>query len=256
MKRKLVESPLGIKTTEETARKLDAILKDLPKEKAYEFRRKGMADTQVQAGEQRVDVSRVSTRRMDRDFEIVEPSGIELDDYRLNPIVLFGHDHDRPVGKALWVKADQDGLIAKTQYVTRPDGYQGEWLPDFVWGMVQQNVLTGKSIGFLPLEVREPEPAEVGAQPSLQAVITRSLLLEYSVVSVPANPAALVESIGKGMDLSAWNFKVLGKVRKPKPASPQIDHMKVATDRLAEVRLDPARIAEMALERLAKRWEV
>src|SRR6266545_5196287 len=131
---------------------------------------------------------------MDRDRDIVVPEGIELDDFRRNPIVLYGHNRDAPVGKCLWVKPDARGLVAKTLYTARPKNYVGEWLPDFVYSMVAADVLRGKSITFIPTEVRDPEAAELAEFPDTQCVITRAMLIEYSVVSVPCNPLALVEA--------------------------------------------------------------
>lgn len=261
MRKKLVESSLGVRTTEETARHIDSLLKELPKGREYEYRRKGQPTStsliDTVSGE-RCDVSRVATRAMDRDFEIVDPAGLDLEHYRLNPVVLFGHDQAQPVGKALWVKADADGVLAKTQYTVRPEKYLGEWLPDFVWAMVQADVLRGKSVGFLPLEVREPTPEEADANPGLQLVIPRSILFEFSVVSVPANPTALVESISKGQSLGPWTFNVLGRVRKPAQvtkSAPKLDRAALARQ-LAGLRLDPERIADAALAALAKKWEV
>jgi phage head maturation protease len=261
MRKKMVESAVGVKTTEETARHIDEVLKDLPKGREYEYRRKGQPTSSTlidTASGERCDVSRVTTREMDRDFEIVQPEGLDLDHYRLNPVVLFGHDADRPVGKALWIKADQDGVLAKTQYTPRPEKYVGEWLPDFVWAMVQADVLRGKSVGYLPLEVREPDADELAANPGLNLVVSRALLLEFSVVTVPANPTALVESISKGQSLGPWVFNVLGRVRKPAPAAkaaPKLDRAALARQ-LAGLKLDPERIADAALAALARKWEV
>ncbi|AWM39789.1 hypothetical protein C1280_24140 [Gemmata obscuriglobus] len=249
-----------VRVTEDTARYIDSLVKELPKTDAYNFRRKAVTSevTDVQATE-RVDTSRVTTRLMDRDCEIVLPEGIELDSYRQNPIVLWGHDQDRPCGKCLWIKPDADGLIAKTYYTPRPEAYQGEWLPDFVFSMVQAEVLKGKSIGFIPLEMREPEPAEVEANPAVQCVITRSLLLEYSVVSIPSNPAALVETVNKGFSLDNWGITIVGKTKKPTPKKPVQKKANVygpMADAVKALKMDPNKIAEEAVAALLKRWEV
>lgn len=260
MKKKTVESSLGIRTTEETARHIDDVLKTLPKEKRYEYRRKGNVPANPEiAPAERTDVSRVTTKAMDRDFEIVSPDGIDLEQYRLNPVVLWGHDQDRPIGKALWIKPDGEGVLAKSQYTTRPDKYLGEWLPDFVFSMIQADVLRGKSIGFLPLEIRDPTPEELALYPSLQMVISRSLLLEYSVVSVPSNPAALVETVSKGLHLDHWHFKVLGKLQPKKTVKPVkkvVNHGKDMAEALDRMKLDPDHIAELAVKRLVEKWEV
>jgi phage head maturation protease len=257
MKKKTVEcASVPVRVTEDTARYLDDITKDLPKTDQYKFRRKdAVAATEVTPAE-RTDVSRVTTKAMDRDNEIVLPEGLELEQYRLNPVVLWGHDQDRPIGKALWVKLDAEGVLAKTQYISRPEKYVGEWLPDFVFSMIQADVLRGKSIGFLPLEIRDPEQEELALNPSLQMVISRSLLLEYSVVSVPSNPLAVVEAVSKGVGLDHWQWKVVGQSKKaaPKKARPKLYGPMSAL--LDAVKLDQAHVEKLAIEHLLKRWEV
>jgi hypothetical protein len=188
------------------------------------------------------------------------PDGIALESYRLNPIVLFGHNQEKPIGKALWIKPQDGGLLAKTEYPERPSKFEGEWLPDLVFSMVVENVLRGKSIGFLPLEIREPTEEEKEANPGLQQVIARSLLLEYSVVSVPSNPLALVEAIGKGKTLPNWQLEFPGRnVKRKKPVAtkkPRTHHAEKMAEALDKINLDPARITELAVKRLAARWEV
>lgn len=252
MKKKLVESSLGIKTTEPTARKLDELIKTLPKN--CTFRRRSAVGPVELSSAQRTDVSFITTRAMDRDREIVLPEGIELEDYRANPIVLFGHDQNKPVGKCLWVKATPEGLTAKTRYAERPKNYAGEWQPDFVFEMVKADVLRGKSIGFLPLEMRDPTAEELAEYPDCQNVITRSLLLEYSVVSVPSNPNALVEVVGKGIGWEHWGLKVLGhvKAKQPKPERKAAAFTKADYRKLTP---NPERIAEAAVKNLLRRWD-
>jgi phage head maturation protease len=256
MKKKTVESSLGIKVPEPVARHIDSVLKTLPTDKRYEYRRKGSVASSTEVVGERTDVSRITTSLMDRDFEIVLPEGIERTQYDINPIVLFGHDQNKPIGKALWVKPDGNGLIAKTQYTSRPKDFVGEWLPDFAWAMVQAEVLRGRSIGFLPLEVREPTEDELAINPELQQVISRSLLLEFSLVSVPSNPLALVESIGKGIGLDHWKIEFPGKqVRKAKTPK-AVNRERVLANALDGIELDSKKITDLAMKRLAEKWEI
>ncbi len=247
MKKKLVESSLGIRTTEKTARRVDELLRDLPTGQRSLRRKSATVPTEVNTSE-RTDVSTITTRAMDRDNEIVDPAGIDISDYLTNPIVLFGHDQNKPVGKALWVKSSVDGLIAKTKYASRPKTFQGEWLPDFVFEMVLADVLRGKSIGFLPLEFRDPTPEESANSPGVERVISRSLLLEFSVVSIPSNPKALVEAVNKGLTGSYWNLPVVGKVKPKIIPQPK-------TKKPAPIVLDPERIARKAVEQILMRWD-
>ena len=241
---KLVTADCGAVCPPALARKLDGLTKSLPQDQS--FRRKLAAPTSVQTDPAtRTDVSVVSADAVDRDFEIVDPAGVDLADYRANPVVLFGHDPLKPVGKALWVKAHGSQIVAKTHYPERPSKHQGDWLPDTVWSLIAADVLRGKSIGFLPLELRDPtaEEKEKGAR----LVISKSLLCEYSVVSVPSNPAALVEQINKGLQLeSVLTWKVTGRAKQPTPKAPDWSRFK----------LDPNEIASTVLDRLAARWGV
>ena len=55
----------------------------------------------VKKGE-RASIDYITTKRMDRDREIVLPKGGILNDYMKHPVVLFGHDYkSMPVGKSL-----------------------------------------------------------------------------------------------------------------------------------------------------------
>lgn len=254
LKTKMVESSLGVKTTEDMARRIDAELKSLPAS-AHKLIRKSATspDAEVQPA-QRTDTSFVTTRAIDRDNEIVDPAGIELEEYRRNPIVLWGHDEDRPCGKCLWIKPDTSGhgLVAKTYYPVRPAQYQGDWLPDFVFSMVQADVLRGRSIGFLPLEWRDPNDVELAEVPQLKNVITRSLLVEYSIVSIPSNPHALLSAVGKGITFDFWNLKKIGSVKKTQPT--KSESYKSLAEAVAKIKLDPAKIAEAAVRALRERW--
>lgn len=246
LKQKLVVSDCGAVVAEPLARRLDELKKELPAE--CTFRRKGSLAVPIESvdGGTRTEVSTITSAAVDRDGEIVDPTGVVLDDYRANPIVLFGHNDSQPVGKCLWVKATAKDVMAKTQYPERPANYEGDWLPDYVFAMIHAEVLKGKSIGFLPLDLREPsdEEREKGAK----LVITKSLLCELSVVAVPCNPEALVSVIAKGIDPAPLGvtWRPVGKVKQKKPTP--LD--------LARYRFDPEAVAAEVMARLYDRWGV
>lgn len=253
MKKKLVESTLGIKTTEKLARKLDEVLKGLPPDQRGVRRKSDTRVTEINAGE-RSEVSVITTSGMDRECEIVLPEGIEYDDFARYGTVLFGHSQQQPCGKSVWIKTRPDALLAKTSYPRRPGDLGGEWLPDFVWSMIAADVLKGKSIGFIPTEVRDPTEEELARHPDCQRVITRSWLIEYSVVSTPCNPQALVESIGKGIGLAHWGWKVVGRIRPKAPT--KTDKMASVRNGIGAVRIDYEKIVEDAVKKIRDRWEV
>ena len=136
-----------------------------------------------------------STSEPDRAGDIVEQNW-DLDAYRKNPIVLYGHDHEGlPVGKAVRVGVKAGALSFRVKFVPREiypfagvvqDLYAGGFLKAF-------------SVGFRPIETKmyadaASRPAGLGASGQH---ITKSELLEVSAVPVPANASALV-SAGAG----------------------------------------------------------
>ena len=79
--------------------------------------------------------------------------------------------------------------------------------------LMQQPVptCTGKSIGFLPLNVRAPTPDEISKRPQLRGakVIDRWVGVEYAVVPVPCNPDAEMQAVAKGMELGLIDEKLM-----------------------------------------------
>jgi hypothetical protein len=207
-----VEGPLGTPMKEEVAKAVEKLLAD------YKETRDGtvlkLATTaEVSVESDRTEVSRITTEAVDRDREVVLAKGIDLSAYKSNPVVLLNHNWGGlPLGKALWIKDHGNGLTAKTQYAKRPSEHQGEWLPESVLSLIKQDMLPGKSIGFLPLDARAPEKAEIQARPELKDVkriITKSILLEYSVVGIPSNPEALVQMKAYPMLAKALDLPIL-----------------------------------------------
>ena len=145
--------------------------------------------------------ARISTTSIDRDGDVLLPSGLDLGAYRKNPIVLLNHkDGGLPIGKALSVKRDSGGVIAAVQFAERPAGLPDavEWVPDTVFDLFQQGVLKGFSVGFIPKEMREPTEKDMRKfGDGVKNIISKWELLEFSVVNVPANEDALVVQVAK-----------------------------------------------------------
>jgi hypothetical protein len=200
------EGPLGFPMQDRQAQALDAILKALPKEPAYAYRKaivaKGPSETLM--GE-RSDVSWITTEDPDRQGEVVLARGMNDSQFRLNPIVTMQHAyHMPPVGKSLWRKMTRDGetrgVKAKTQYPAKPDDWQGAWPADVAFSLVQADLLRGKSIGFLPTKLHAPEQKEIDKNGwnKVDLVIDEWLLLEYACTFLPAQQNAVVEAVSKG----------------------------------------------------------
>jgi hypothetical protein len=204
------EGPFGVPMKDAVAKAVEKLLADYKETRDDAILKlAGVASVEI-AAEDRTEVSKITTEAVDRDREIVIAKGIDLAAFRSNPVVLLNHNWTGlPLGKALWVKNEGNGLSAKTQYAKRPQEHTGEWVPESVYSLIKQDMLPGKSIGFLPLEARPPEKAEIAQRPELKDVrriITKSILLEYSVVGIPSNPEALVTikgfpALAKALDL-------------------------------------------------------
>jgi hypothetical protein len=190
------EGPLGFPLTDRQAIALDAILKALPKDDAFRYRKTILAKgaSEVLSGE-RSDVSWISTKDPDRTFDVVLAKGMNDGQFKQNPIVTMQHDYDLPpVGKSLWRKAASDGptrgIKAKTVCPARPTDWPQEkdWPADIAFALVHADLLRGKSIGFLPTRVHRPtkEEKSLNNWHDVEQVIDEWLLLEYSVTFLPA----------------------------------------------------------------------
>ena len=241
MKKKLIEGPLGLQMTEQQARQVETALKSVPKEYAYTKRAVVPESLELKAGE-RADISLVSTAAVDREGDVVLPTGVDLTYYRQNPIVTMAHKWDElPVGKALWIKAVEGGLLAKTQYASRPQDWQGPWLPDAIFALTQQGILKGKSIGFLPTSVRGPTQEELKSFPAwkdARGIVDKALLLEYAVAPIPCNQEALTLAVSKGLASPALLRKLGLEVNQKKAPS--------LASLVKALSFDPIRIAEEA----------
>lgn len=122
----------------------------------------------------------ISTDNIDRHGEIVDQKGIDFTNYMTNPVVLWGHNHNQiPVGVTdeiyTRVVGSQVQTVAKGRFAPHEFAQTLRQLYD-------AGMLKTSSIGFIPLEYNGN-------------VITKSELLEWSFVSIPANPYAL--ALGK-----------------------------------------------------------
>jgi hypothetical protein len=216
------EGPLGFPVTDRQAIALDTILKALPKDDAFRYRKATIArgPSEVLPGE-RTDVSWISTEDPDRTKEVVIARGMNDSQFKLNPIVTMQHAYYLPpVGKSLWRKVVRDGdltgIKAKTQYPKRPSDWPAEqqWPADIALSLVQADLLRGKSIGFLPTKVHVPQQKEFEQRGwttnDVDLVIDEWILLEYACTFLPAQQNAVVEQVAKGFAIPHDFLKAMG----------------------------------------------
>jgi phage head maturation protease len=142
----------------------------------------------------------ISTPTVDRYEDVVTPEGMVNTAFRSNNVVLWQHDHTKHIGNSIAeriipgirVEADMDFDTANDQ-----DG-----LAAMVKGKVADGRIRATSIGFRPLnyEMRY-ETAETNSGKT-QDIWTGGFtfheweLLEWSIVSIPANPDAVRRAFG------------------------------------------------------------
>jgi HK97 family phage prohead protease len=112
------------------------------------------------------------------------PGGIDFTAFLKSRTVLFNHDHDQPVARAVSVERTNNGLRALAQFPA--PGIDS--LSDRVYGLIKSGVINAASIGFIPLEVERRE-SRLG---TAGFTIKEAELLEFSFVSVPSNRESLI----------------------------------------------------------------
>lgn len=124
----------------------------------------------------------LSNAGVDRDNDTVDPAGWDLTNYKRNPIVLFAHNYSQlPVAKAVQIGVANNALSALVEFP--PVGLYD--FADSVYSMVKGGFLNGTSVGFKPIE-SQFNHARNGTD------FLKQELLEFSIVPIPSNPAALV----------------------------------------------------------------
>ena len=126
----------------------------------------------------------ISTAALARDGHILEPTGCDLTNYRANPVVLWQHNPDQPVGRATELVVEGDRIRARITFA--PAGISAK--ADEIRGLVKTGIVSGISVGFdvqdgTPLDPKKPR----GGQR-----FTKWELLECSFCSVPVDPGAAV----------------------------------------------------------------
>jgi hypothetical protein len=122
---KIVEhAGTGMAMPESLAFRLDDLAKSLPKDFGYCRLASTPSECKAEEGEDgKTDVSVVSTDHVDRDGEVILPGGLDLNEFRQNPVVAWAHDYSQlPLGKAKWIRPKGNGLIAMTQFARKPQG--------------------------------------------------------------------------------------------------------------------------------------
>jgi len=131
-----------------------------------------------------------STNDVDRAGDSISPEAWSkggLGNFEKNPIILFNHDYDRPIGRATGLKVTDKGLELEAKI--------SKSAPANVCELVKEGILGAFSVGFRVKDADYLQETE-------GLMIKDAELFEVSVVSVPCNQAATF-SLSKSFDSMA-----------------------------------------------------
>ena len=129
-----------------------------------------------------------STGALDRDGEVLDPSGWDLKNYRKNPVILPAHDYSAPaIGKGKKVKIEDGKMTFRVEFPQ--EGVNP--LADIYRKLYKGGFMKASSVGFIPTDWKNGDGDKEPRRTYL-----KQELLELSLVSVPSNPTALSSAKG------------------------------------------------------------
>lgn len=143
----------------------------------------------------------VNTPALDRYGTVIVPAGCDFQEYKSVPVVLCNHSSwSLPIGKAedpnrnCTVEVSPEAVTARTFFT------QSVELAVQVFHLIAERIFRGVSVGFDPdfdaiewiLDDEETPPRIVGA------IFHRWKMLEYSHVTIPANPECTTRALHRG----------------------------------------------------------
>lgn len=137
----------------------------------------------------------ISTDAVDRDNDVLDPKGWQLDSYKSNPIVAFAHDYKSlPIAKCTSIAQTPKGLEATAEFP--PKGVHA--FADTVYDMLKTGFLSATSVGFRPIDYEQ-------ATDRKGFNFKKQELTEFSIVPIPSNPQALVQQRGAtSQQVTSW----------------------------------------------------
>lgn len=130
--------------------------------------------------------------------DIIDPKGWDLKNFKRNPIALFGHSSGNPIGTWKDVRVEGGKLIGKLVFAAKGTSAR----IDELISLVEQGILRAVSVGFMPIKSEPIDPE----RPYGPQKFIKQELREVSLVSVPANPAAL--ALAKSLNLSSETMSI------------------------------------------------
>ena len=137
----------------------------------------------------------ISTSDVDHEKDVLLPQGCISKGYETNPVVIWNHDTDIPaIGRCISIDREDKQLVATAEMA------EGTELSDTIWKLMQQGIIRGVSVGFEPMEKRNPtqKDKEMFGE-DVGRVFSKWELYEFSIVNLPCNQNALIMEVGKAI---------------------------------------------------------
>jgi HK97 family phage prohead protease len=136
----------------------------------------------------------LSDETPDRYGDVIAADGWQLDNFKKNPIALFGHSSSFPIGTWKGLHVKDGGLRGNLQLA--PAGTSERI--DEIRKLVEAGILRAVSVGFVPIEKQTMDSRADGMFGPFKYL--KQELVETSLVSIPANPNAL--AVAKSLKVS------------------------------------------------------
>ena len=128
---------------------------------------------------------RITELALDRHGEVVLPKGMDMEGWKVNPVVFFGHNSwSLPIGRGVVETINRTNEYIEVDKIFDDDGE--DELATIISSKLQKGFLQSSSIGFISKE-QSDEPVVDGQK---GVTHSKSELLESSIVPIPALPSA------------------------------------------------------------------
>lgn len=165
-------------------------------------KRMAMAFDHKDAGEDRGVVVIANTADVDLDSEVVVPSGADTTYFFKNRTIFWNHDYNIPIARLRYASLKGGKWIVNMTFG------KGEFASE-VRSMVEDGVVTGTSVGFIPTLYGRPTPEETKAYGPHESIVRAWKWLELSVTPLPCNVEAMIGAGEKGLVSKATLAKAL-----------------------------------------------
>jgi len=163
----------------------------------------------------------LSDETPDRMGDVIESAGWDLREFKKNPIALFGHRSDFPIGRWRNVGVNKETKQLRGHLELAPKGASPRI--DEIRALVEAGILRAVSVGFKAVDHVPINPKD----PWSGSRYSKQELVECSLVAVPANPNAL--SVARSLKISDDIMsRVFARTGKGHAAKPVITHGKTA----------------------------